>query len=118
LVVVVVVGAAVVVVAFVVVRLLLGVVVEAADEGVAVVVEATAAVDVPVGTRPTVRTADPAMAPATPSAVTVRTRCRALSLAEVELREKPAAEGFSLFVMVTASPRWLCFCCASVEPKL
>jgi hypothetical protein len=46
---------------------------------------------------PAVRTAVPAMAPAAPTAVKVRTRCRAFSLADVEPREKPAAGGFSLF---------------------
>jgi hypothetical protein len=117
----VVVGAALVVVAaFVPVRLLLGAVVAAAEVVVAaaVAVEATTAADEPVGTRTAVRTADPAMAPAAPRAVTVRTRCRALSLAEVELREKPAAEGFSLFVIDPASPSWLCVRCASVERLL
>jgi hypothetical protein len=64
-----------------------------------VVVDAATVASAADGAMPAVRTAVPASAPATPSAVNVRTRCLARSLAELELREKPAAEGFSLLFM-------------------
>jgi hypothetical protein len=95
-----VVGAAVV--AFVLVRVDGAVVVAAAEAAavvVAVVVDAASVALADDGTRPAVRTAVPAMAPATPTAVKVRTRRLACSLAELELREKPAAEGFLLLSM-------------------